>query len=98
MSSSKDRTVWDVIYPDGWKKQVKALPHHTQKKLLSFMNEIIFEKDPAFAATFKKGTKYGHVYVTELSGSYRLAYTVNYNTNTIEIVRVGDHKEVYGRG
>jgi mRNA-degrading endonuclease RelE of RelBE toxin-antitoxin system len=61
------------------------------------MKEIILEEDPTFAATFKKGTKYGHVYVTELSSSYRLAYTVNYNTKTIEIVRVGDHKEVYGK-
>lgn len=61
------------------------------------MNEIILEKDPTFAATFKKGTKYGHVYAAELSSSHRLSYTVNYNTKTIEIIRVGDHKEVYGK-
>jgi mRNA-degrading endonuclease RelE of RelBE toxin-antitoxin system len=88
--------LWDVIYPDTWEKQVKALPHHTQKKLLSFLKEIILERDPTFAATFKRGTKYGDVYVTRLSQSHRLAYTINYNTRTIKIERVGDHKKVYG--
>jgi mRNA-degrading endonuclease RelE of RelBE toxin-antitoxin system len=89
--------IWDVLYPDSWKKRVKALPHHTQKKLLSFMKKIILERDPTLAATFKKGTKYGHVYVVRLSDSHRLAYTVNYNTKTITIMRVGNHKQVYGK-
>jgi mRNA-degrading endonuclease RelE of RelBE toxin-antitoxin system len=97
MNRREDHIVWDVIFPSNWKKQVKALPHHTQKKLLSYMNEIILERDPTFAATFKKGTKYGHVYVAELSNSHRLSYTINYNTKTIEIIRVGDHKGVYGK-
>jgi mRNA-degrading endonuclease RelE of RelBE toxin-antitoxin system len=94
MSKRTDPIIWDVTFPNNWKKQVKALPPHTQKKLLSYMNKIILERDPTFAATFKKGTKYGHVYVADLSSSHRLSYTVNYNTKTIELIRVGDHKEV----
>jgi hypothetical protein len=39
--------------PGSREKQVKALPHHTQRKLLSFMNEIVLERDPTFADTFK---------------------------------------------
>jgi mRNA-degrading endonuclease RelE of RelBE toxin-antitoxin system len=61
------------------------------------MKEIVLYRDPTFAGTFKKGTRYGHVYVARLSHSHRLSYTVDYNTKTIKIERVGDHKKVYGK-
>ena len=41
--------------------------------------------------------RHGKVYTLRLSKSYKLAYRVYFRERIIEIVSVGDHKEVYGK-
>jgi mRNA-degrading endonuclease RelE of RelBE toxin-antitoxin system len=94
---SKTNQPWYIEKPDNfYNKQVKILPFSVQKKLQSIMTDLIHSYDPTKLGTLKI-TKYGHAYVADLSDSYRLAYIVDSDNRTIQIIRVGDHKKVYGK-
>lgn len=44
-----------------------------------------------------KPTPDGQVYVYEIGHKYRLSYRVDMKNRTLELIRVCDHKTVYGR-
>lgn len=44
-----------------------------------------------------KNTPDGHVLVYEIGRKYRLSYRVEYISRTIQLIRVCDHKTVYGK-
>lgn len=88
----------NIEIPDNfYNKQFRALPISAQKKLSSIMDIMIYYENPIELGIWKN-TKYGPAYLTNLNDSYRLAYMVDVGTRTIKILRVGDHKAVYGKG
>ena len=44
-----------------------------------------------------KDTPDGHILVYEIGRKYRLSYRVEYVSRTIQLIRVCDHKTVYGK-
>ena len=86
---------WKISKPDNFeRKQVRLLPKSAARKLQSVMVDMLHSNDPRQFGIWKD-TKHGPAYVADLNDSYRLAYRID--NDTIIIIKVGDHKEVYGK-
>ncbi len=57
--------------------------------------ELVKSGKPETLGEYKKHLR---VYGYKLDNSNRMLYNVRYSDNTIELIRIGDHKEVYGKG
>jgi mRNA-degrading endonuclease RelE of RelBE toxin-antitoxin system len=93
---SHDVERWDFEKPRDFRKQVLKLPQSIRPKLTQVMTDLSNSPNPNILG-HKKRTKYGEYYTIRLSDSHRLAYAANHTTHKIEIYRVGDHKDVYGK-
>jgi mRNA-degrading endonuclease RelE of RelBE toxin-antitoxin system len=85
--------IWSIDVPEGLESK---LDRTVLKSYLSQIQLMIRSEDPRKYGKWKQ-TKYGPAFVSELNKSYRMAYMVYFNTKTIRIIRVGDHKQVYGK-
>lgn len=91
---SHDR--WHFNKPKEFRDQAQALPKSLRPRLTEVMTELSTTPNPNSLGK-KKHTKYGVCYTVRLNDSYRLAYISHHATHRIEIIRVGDHKDVYGK-
>lgn len=91
-----EKPLWNFSKPLDFKDQVSFLPLDLRKVLTQKMNDLAYSKYPNRIGE-KKMTKYGEAFTIDINDSYRLAYSVNFITKTITIIRLGDHKEVYGK-
>jgi mRNA-degrading endonuclease RelE of RelBE toxin-antitoxin system len=90
--------VWQIRAPDRFKKYLKDLPNSERKAFDHIVLDLGNSSDPRILADENVTTrKHGRVYTLRLSKSYRLAYRVYFREKIIEMVSVGDHKEVYGK-
>ena len=91
-----EKPLWNFSKPDNWKEQVLSLPVDLRKTLGEKMNVLANSVYPNRISE-KKMTKYGEVFTININDSFRLAFSVDFASKTIEIKRLGDHKEVYGK-
>jgi mRNA-degrading endonuclease RelE of RelBE toxin-antitoxin system len=87
---------WEMGFekPKDFKKQVLNIPQSIRPKLTQVMTDLSY--NPNILGN-KKRTKYGECYTIRISDSHRHAYAAKHATHKIEIYRVGDHKDVYGK-
>jgi len=90
--------VWQIRAPAKFSKYLKNLPDTDRRAFDQIVIDLGDSSDPRNIADENVLTRrYGKVYTFRLSKSYRLAYRVYFRERIIEIVSVGDHKEVYGK-
>ncbi|MDF2738499.1 MAG: hypothetical protein K0S93_2360 [Nitrososphaeraceae archaeon] len=92
----REKPLWNFSKPSDFQDQVFALPTDFRKVLGRKMNELAYSEFPNKIGD-KKITKYGEIFTIDVNDSYRLAFSVDFLTKTITIIRLGDHKEVYGK-
>jgi mRNA-degrading endonuclease RelE of RelBE toxin-antitoxin system len=86
--------LWSFEKKNKFKKQFKLLSPEFQAKVKSALIELATSQDPTTLGIFKPSMG---VYAYELNRGYRILYNVRFVDYVIELIRVGDHKEVYGR-
>jgi addiction module RelE/StbE family toxin len=89
---------WKVNASNRFLKYQDDLPDKERNTLDHIVLDLGNSPDPRRLADENIVTRrHGRVYTLRLSKSYRLAYRVYFREKIIEIVSVGDHKEVYGK-
>ena len=90
--------MWKFSTSKRFQKSFNKLEKTTQKSFDTKVKELGNSPDPASLSDEKANTKkHGRVYIMRLNRSQRLAYRVYVSDNIIELVAVGDHKEVYDK-
>jgi mRNA-degrading endonuclease RelE of RelBE toxin-antitoxin system len=75
-------------------KQYKTLHSDLQKKIDLAITELTKSENPTKLGDYKPSIK---AYAYVLDKSDRILYNVSFNENVIEFIRVGSHKQVYGK-
>ena len=84
--------MWKLEYSKQFVKQYKQLSSILQMKVDLALNDLSKSENPAMLGKYKQNLR---VYAYNLDKSNRIIYTINFADNTIELRRVGDHKQVY---
>lgn len=89
---------WEIVASGAFDK--KAKKYSRDKQIRSSLDACLAllhnEESPERLGNLKTGPL-GGVYAYNLTKSIRLLYLVDYNTRTIKLIDIGDHKEVYGK-
>jgi mRNA-degrading endonuclease RelE of RelBE toxin-antitoxin system len=89
---------WQIRAPERFSKYLEDLPSTERKAFDQIVIDLVDSQDPRRLADENVVTRrHGRVYTLRLSKSYRLAYRVYFGEKILELVSVGDHKEVYGK-
>ncbi|MDH2906849.1 MAG: hypothetical protein PXX83_02000 [Candidatus Nitrosotalea sp.] len=75
-------------------KQYKSLSSDLQKRVDSALAELVMSENPTKLGDYKQSLK---VCAYNLDKSNRIIYSVDFTNNTIELRRVGSHKQAYGK-
>jgi len=86
--------VWDFSRKSKFRTQYKKLSQNIQNKVDEALIALASSTKPRLLGTYKQSIG---VWAYELDDSYRMLYNVKDSENLIELFRVGDHKEVYGK-
>ena len=60
------------------------------------VKELHYETNPQMLGT-EKAHAFSGAYARNLSDSVRLIFTIDYESHVIMLLKLGDHKETYGR-
>jgi mRNA-degrading endonuclease RelE of RelBE toxin-antitoxin system len=85
--------VWEFDRKSKFKKQFKLLGSVRQNRIKEALLQLGNSEKPESLGAYKQSMK---VYAYELGHDDRIIYNVDYDRNTIVLVRVGDHKMTYG--
>lgn len=89
---------WQIRAPEKFSKYLEDLPTNERKAFDQILIDLGDSLDPRrLADEYVLTRKHGRAYTLRLSKSYRLAYRVYFSEKIIEMVSVGDHKEIYGK-
>lgn len=86
--------MWSFSRKGKFKTQYKKLPPDIQPKVDEALIELAQSENPRTLGKYKQSLG---VWAYELNDNYRILYNVRDSENIIELFRVGDHKEVYGK-
>jgi mRNA-degrading endonuclease RelE of RelBE toxin-antitoxin system len=75
-------------------KQFKELDSKTQKRVKDAVMELLAAENPARLGVYKQDMR---IFAYNIGKKHRILYNVNWNDNTIEFLRVCDHKSAYGK-
>ncbi len=75
-------------------KQFGRLDSKTQKRVEKAILELLTTENPARLGKYKQNKR---VFAYDIGRKYRIIYNVNWNDNTIEFLRVCDHKSAYDK-
>jgi mRNA-degrading endonuclease RelE of RelBE toxin-antitoxin system len=86
--------LWQIDVPDNVSRQYKKLGPIEQKHYRSAIKDLGLARDPRRVGKYEDNGCYSY----RLTKSSRLIYRVFRGERVIQLVAVGDHKEVYGKG
>ena len=78
----------------AFSKQFRRLDGQLQKRAKQAMHELLASENPAHLGKYKISYR---IFAYNLGKKYRIVYNINWNENTIEFIRICDHKSVYGK-
>ena len=86
--------MWQIDKRPQFNRQYNLLGSERQKRVDSAILDLAYSENPATKGDFKKSMR---VFAYELGRGDRMIYTMQYEDNMIVLLRVCDHKSVYGR-
>jgi mRNA-degrading endonuclease RelE of RelBE toxin-antitoxin system len=90
--------IWQIRAPENFSKYLEDLPTNERKAFDQIVLDLGDSTDPRrLADEYVLTRRHGRVYTVRLSKSYRLAFRVYFREKILEMVSVGDHKDVYGK-
>lgn len=85
--------MWQFEYQNKFIKQYKKLNSALQETVKKALTEMANSDNPLKLGNYKKHLK---AFAYDLDSSNRILYNVRFPDNMIELIRVGNHKQVYG--
>ncbi len=82
-------TNWIPNRRPRFSKQFSKLDSKTQKRVQDALLELLHVENPARLGIYKSDMR---IFAYNIGKKYRILYNVNWNENTIEFIRVCDHK------
>lgn len=86
--------MWAFSRKGKFKTQYKKLPEKIRNKVDEALIALANSEKPRLLGIYKQSME---VWAYELNDNYRILYNVKDSDKLIELFRVGDHKEVYGK-
>jgi mRNA-degrading endonuclease RelE of RelBE toxin-antitoxin system len=87
---------WTIREPKNIDKVIKGLGEPQKKQYKRLVLDFKTFDDPRKLGIPKKVNNVT-IYVARLSDSFRVFYSILYDEKIIQILIIGDHKEVYGK-
>jgi mRNA-degrading endonuclease RelE of RelBE toxin-antitoxin system len=94
--STERRIKWDIRYAKKFPDYLERLDSRSLSRFDDLVRELTH--NPRRLGIPKQTKKHGICYITDIDKSNRLAYRIYNKSHIVELVIVGDHKEVYGKG
>ena len=85
---------WKVSIHRRFRKQYARLDPILRKRVEEAIKQLMESEDPERLGEYKRGRFLG-CYAYDIGRRYRILYLVERETNTIWLLRVGTHKQVY---
>ena len=85
---------WKIVKKRAFVRQYKNMGGQRQFRVDLAVKEITDSDDPAVMGRYKKSTR---VFAYEIGQSDRLIYRIEHGHHRIVLMRVCDHKSVYGK-
>jgi mRNA-degrading endonuclease RelE of RelBE toxin-antitoxin system len=89
--------LWEIDETEHIARQFKKLGSVEKKRYREEVSRLALSEDPTTDAKFVPTRRYLKCWVLDVTKSYRLAYRVDRVNKVIQLVSVGDHKEIYGK-
>ena len=86
--------MWILAPNKKFIRQYKLLSSDLQKRIDSTLDELVKSENPTKLGNYKPSLK---VYAYNLDKSNRIIYSVDFSNHTVELRRVGTHKQAYGK-
>jgi len=86
--------LWEFDRKSRFKKQYKLLGSIRQERVKKALGQLGSSERPESLGVYKSSMK---IYAYELGQDDRIIFKVDYDRHTIVLVRVGDHKMIYGK-
>jgi addiction module RelE/StbE family toxin len=88
--------VWKVYLSKTFEKQYSKLSSEISERVDSAINELESSDDPTKLGEPKQGSL-KNCFAYEIGNKYRIVYTVYKTEIAILLLKVGKHKDVYGK-
>ena len=75
-------------------KQFGNLDSKTRKRTEDAVLELLTAENPARLGVYKQDMR---IFAYNIGKKHRILYNVNWSNNTVEFLRVCDHKSIYGK-
>lgn len=85
--------MWDFYRESKFLKQFKTLDLQTRKRVNKALDKLANSENPSDLGVYKPGMR---VFAYPV-GKYRILFSIRYFENTIDLMRVCDHKSVYNK-
>lgn len=82
-----------TCYKSKFLKRFKGLDLQTKKCANTALNALANSENPSDLGIYKSDMR---VFAYDI-GKYRMLFSIRYSENTIDLMRVCDHKSVYGK-
>ncbi len=88
--------MWKIHYSKTFEKQYSKLSSELSRRVHSAIKELESSDDPMKLGELKQGSL-KNCFAYEIGNKYRIIYAVYKAEIVILLLRVGKHKDVYGR-
>ena len=86
--------MWNFERDPKYIRQYKGLNPQLQNKVKKALTQLDNSENPRDLGKYKRSLR---IYAYDLDKSNRILYDVRFSDNVIELYRVGDHKQTYGK-
>ncbi len=88
---------WDISREKHFCKSIKKIDKNIYKNFREILQTIASSDNPRSFGEFVPTNRHGKCHVARINDSYRLVYRVFQKERIIQLVLIGDHKEVFGK-
>lgn len=85
---------WDLLWrKNPFLRQFKRLDKQTKRRVRKALEELAQSQDPANVGEYKQSMR---AWAYNVGRQCRVLYGIEYQEHLIDLIKVGDHKAVYG--
>lgn len=85
---------WKITTETKFKRQYKNLDSQTKQKVNRAIQELTNSENPARLGKYKQNKR---VFAYNIGSRHRIIYNIDWGSDSIEFLRVCDHKSAYGK-
>lgn len=86
--------MWNLKWASKFVRQYKRLDTKTKQAVDDAIADIVSSEDPSSLGVYKSDMR---IFSYEIGRKYRVVYSIQYREGIVALLRVCDHKSVYGK-